>query len=75
MNKRADAPNKVFYLCGEYENLLCWKTDEFELYAVFSPKPVCTLHDMVKGGNQLLTWIKKQDSSLFINDSNTTWST
>lgn len=73
MNKRADAPNKVFYLCGKYENLLCWKTDEFELYAVFSPKPLITLHDVVKGGNQLLSWIKKAESTLFIPDSATIW--
>lgn len=59
--------HRVYYHVSEKETIVAWTTAGFELYAVFGPlesKAVC-----IRGCNQLLKWIKQEESSLFILDS------
>lgn len=59
--------HRVFYHVSEKETVVAWTTAGFELYATFGPlesKSVC-----IRGCNQLLKWIKQEESSLFILDS------
>eukprot|EP01114_Cavostelium_apophysatum_P019135 TRINITY_DN6078_c0_g1_i1.p1 TRINITY_DN6078_c0_g1~~TRINITY_DN6078_c0_g1_i1.p1 ORF type:complete len:540 (+),score=106.62 TRINITY_DN6078_c0_g1_i1:38-1621(+) len=60
-------PHKVQYQIGQSETMVGWVTDGFELYATFSPlepRGAC-----IKSCNDILKWIKGEESSLFILDS------
>jgi len=61
---RFKKPHKVYYQVSQSETVVGWVTGGFELYATFSPlepKPTC-----IKACNEILRWIKNEESSLFI---------
>lgn len=62
-------PLKILYHVGKHETLLGWVTQQFELYAVFSP--LITKHSAIGAINKLLRWIKKEETRLFILNSAT----
>jgi len=56
--------HKVYYQVSQTETLVSWVTSGFELYAVFGPlelKSAC-----IKACNDILKWIKNEESSLFM---------
>ncbi|XP_052253110.1 protein SAND-like [Dreissena polymorpha] len=60
-------PLKILYHVGQYEALLGWVTQGFELYAVFSPLVTKSL--AINAVNKLMAWIRKEASRLFILES------
>jgi hypothetical protein len=56
--------HKVYYFTGRSETVLAWITAGFQLYAVFGP--LQTKPGAIRACNQLLQWIKEEESSLFI---------
>jgi len=59
--------HKVYYQVSQLETIVAWVTSGFELYAVFGPlesKSVC-----IKACNEILKWIKDEETSLFILNS------
>jgi len=56
--------HKVYYQVSQSETIVGWVTSGFELFATFGPlesKPSC-----IKACNEILRWIKNEESSLFI---------
>jgi hypothetical protein len=56
--------HKVYYQVSQYETVVAWVTNGFELYAIFGPlesKASC-----IKSCNDILQWIKNEENSLFI---------
>ncbi|XP_067932377.1 protein SAND-like [Watersipora subatra] len=62
-------PLRILYETTEYEAILGWVTKAFELYSVFSP--LITKQAAISSVNKLLSWLKKEDSRLFINSQTT----
>ena len=65
--KRMRKSHKILFFVGTRESILGWVTPSFELYATFGPmvsKAAC-----IYACNQLLTWIKAEEVSLFIMNS------
>ncbi|KAK7102484.1 protein SAND-like [Littorina saxatilis] len=60
-------PLKILFHVGEYETLLGWVTQGFELYAVFGP--LITKTSAIHAVNKLLRWIKREEDRLFILNS------
>lgn len=64
---RLKKPHKVYYQVSDSETIVGWITNGFELYATFGPlesKPTC-----IKACNQILKWLRNEESSLFILNS------
>jgi hypothetical protein len=59
--------HKVYYQVSEFETSIVWITAGFELYAVFSSLE--SKQNCIKACNDILNWIKNEESSLFILDS------
>ncbi|CAF0837499.1 unnamed protein product [Adineta ricciae] len=55
---------KIVYFTGEHESLLGWLAPGFELHAVFSP--LVTLETVTACIDRILTYIKRDESQLFI---------
>ncbi|PVD24522.1 hypothetical protein C0Q70_15005 [Pomacea canaliculata] len=62
-------PLKILFHVGQYETLLGWVTQGFELYAVFGP--LVTKTGAIHAVNKLLRWIKREEDRLFILNSPT----
>ncbi|CAG5118875.1 unnamed protein product [Candidula unifasciata] len=62
-------PLKILFHVGQYETLLGWVTQGFELYAVFGP--LVTKMTAIHAVNKLLRWIKREEDRLFILSSAT----
>ncbi|KAK7483687.1 hypothetical protein BaRGS_00025120 [Batillaria attramentaria] len=60
-------PLKILFHVGQYETLLGWVTQGFELYAVFGP--LITKTGAIHAVNRLLRWIKREEDRLFILNS------
>ncbi|XP_076448085.1 protein SAND-like isoform X2 [Babylonia areolata] len=60
-------PLKILFHVGQYETLLGWVTQGFELYAVFGP--LITKTGAIHAVNKLLRWIKREEDRLFILNS------
>jgi hypothetical protein len=58
---------QVYFSSSDQETILCWLTQGFELYAVFSP--IETKHVCIKAANSLLGWIQEKEYSLFVLNS------
>src|SRR5690606_32827699 len=61
--------HKVFYQGSQSETIVGWVTTGFELYATVGPlesKASC-----IKACNEILKWIKNEESSLFITSAPT----
>ncbi|KAM9410810.1 vacuolar fusion protein MON1 homolog A isoform 2-T3 [Pholidichthys leucotaenia] len=57
-------PLRIFYRCGETENLMAYVTNGFELYLCFSPLATKAL--AYSAVSKLLKWIRKEEDRLFI---------
>ncbi|CAF1576591.1 unnamed protein product, partial [Adineta steineri] len=55
---------KIVYFIGEHESLLGWLAPGFEMHAVFSP--MVTLETVTLCIDRILTYIKREESQLFI---------
>ncbi|CAF1459213.1 unnamed protein product [Rotaria magnacalcarata] len=55
---------KIVYLKAEYESLLAWLAPGFELHVVFSP--YATLETVTQCTDRILSYIKREESQLFI---------
>jgi len=56
--------HKVYYQVSQYETVVGWVTNGFDLFATFGPlesKASC-----IRACNDILMWIKKEENSLFI---------
>jgi len=65
-----DKPHKVYYHRSESETIVAWITNAFDLYACFSP--LVSKAEAIKGVNNLLKWINKEEHNLFITNA-TVW--
>jgi hypothetical protein len=65
-----DKPHKVYYHRSESETIVAWITNAFDLYACFSP--LVSKAEAIKGVNNLLKWINKEENNLFITNA-TVW--
>eukprot|EP01087_Luapelamoeba_hula_P024860 TRINITY_DN9619_c0_g1_i1.p1 TRINITY_DN9619_c0_g1~~TRINITY_DN9619_c0_g1_i1.p1 ORF type:complete len:755 (+),score=126.39 TRINITY_DN9619_c0_g1_i1:298-2265(+) len=62
--RRRRKPHKVYYYISKRESVLAWVTSGFELFAAFGP--LVSKPDAINACNQLLRWIKGEESCLFI---------
>jgi len=62
--KKKRKPHKVYYQISKRESILAWATGAFELYATFGP--MVPKSAAIKSCNQVLRWIRSEESSLFI---------
>lgn len=58
---------KVYYHCGAKETVIVWVTGGFQLYATFGPLE--SISNVISGCNELLQWIKKEETKIFVLDS------
>eukprot|EP00096_Caligus_rogercresseyi_P012764 TRINITY_DN5456_c0_g1_i1.p1 TRINITY_DN5456_c0_g1~~TRINITY_DN5456_c0_g1_i1.p1 ORF type:complete len:502 (+),score=157.00 TRINITY_DN5456_c0_g1_i1:63-1568(+) len=65
----ATRPAKLIYYSGSLENIMCWATPTFDIYAAFDP--LTSRIVAINAVNKLLRWIKKEEGSLFINSAPT----
>ena len=57
-------PMNIFLYTTDSESILCWTCAGFELFATFGP--LVSKGDAIKACNSLLTWVKQEESRLFI---------
>jgi hypothetical protein len=60
-------PNKMYFQTSERESVVVWVTNEFELYAVFSPLELKA--SVLRACTQLQRWIKSEENTLFVSSS------
>jgi hypothetical protein len=57
-------PHKVLYQISQLETVVGWVTTGFELYATFGPLE--SKANCIKACNEILKWVKNEESSLFM---------
>eukprot|EP01094_Clydonella_sp_ATCC50884_P024595 TRINITY_DN6211_c0_g1_i2.p1 TRINITY_DN6211_c0_g1~~TRINITY_DN6211_c0_g1_i2.p1 ORF type:complete len:505 (-),score=93.35 TRINITY_DN6211_c0_g1_i2:131-1645(-) len=64
---KGSKPHSVYYLVSETETVIIWTSSGFILYATFGP--LTSLKDVITGCNNLIRWIKQEETTIFVIDS------
>lgn len=64
VNKTQTGAHKIYYIVNNTESAIVWTTNDFELYAVFSPLE--SKASVVKCCNKIISYVLGHESDLFI---------